>query len=83
MFIRLLAGRNGRHVPLLQYHGRADEVIPWGVEAALHRQWCALGVTTLLTAYPGDHVSTQVEAQAQVAGWLRARLAGIPAPSNC
>jgi hypothetical protein len=70
-------------VPLLQYHGKADEVIPWSVEATLHHQWCAMGVTTLFTSYPGDHVTTQVEAQAQVASWLRARLARAPAPSNC
>jgi hypothetical protein len=70
-------------VPLLQYHGLADEVIPWQVEAALHSQWCVLGVTTLLTSYPGDHVTTQVEAQSQVASWLGARLADNPAPSNC
>jgi hypothetical protein len=71
------------HLPILQYHGKADEVIPWRVEAALHRHWCAKGVTTLLTSYPGDHVTTQVEAQPQVATWLAARLAGTPAPSNC
>jgi hypothetical protein len=70
-------------VPMLQYHGKADEVIPWSVEATLHHQWCAMGVTTLFTSYPGDHVTTQVEAQAQVASWLRARLARAPAPSNC
>lgn len=70
-------------VPVLQYHGRADEVIPWSVEAALHRQWCAAGVTSQLTAYPGEHATTQVEAQAQVATWLRARFAGTPAPGNC
>jgi hypothetical protein len=70
-------------VPLLQYHGLADEVIPWQVEAALHSQWCTMGVTTLFTSYPGDHVTTQVEAQSQVATWLSARLAGTPAPSNC
>jgi hypothetical protein len=70
-------------MPVLQYHGRADEVIPWRVEAALHRRWCAKGVTTLFTSYPGDHVTTQVEAQAQVVTWLGNRLAGIPAPSNC
>ena len=69
-------------VPLLQYHGRADEVIPWRVEAALHHQWCARGVTTQLTGYPGDHVTTQVEAQTQVVSWLRARLARIPPPAT-
>jgi secretory lipase len=40
------------HMPVLQYHGKADEVIPWRVEAASHRQWCAKGVTTLFTSCP-------------------------------
>jgi hypothetical protein len=70
-------------VPLLQYHGLADEVIPWQVESALHSQWCALGVTTLFSSYPGDHVLTHVEAQTDVVNWLGARFAGTPAPSNC
>lgn len=70
-------------VPVLQHHGTADEVIPWRVEAALHRQWCAIGVTTLFTSYPGDHVAAHAEAQPQVVNWLRARLAGTPPPSNC
>jgi hypothetical protein len=76
-------GATKPQVPLLQYHGLADEVIPWQVEATLHAQWCAMGATSLLTSYPGDHVTTQVEAQAQIASWLGARLAGTPAPSNC
>ncbi|HEX9515550.1 MAG TPA: lipase family protein [Streptosporangiaceae bacterium] len=70
-------------VALLQYHGLADEVIPWQVEAALHTKWCTMGVTTLFTSYPGDHAATHVQAQAQVASWLAARFAGTPAPSNC
>jgi Secretory lipase len=71
------------HVPVLQYHGQADEVIPWRVEAALHRRWCAMGVTSLLSRYPGDHLTTQGDAQTQVVTWLRARFAGTQAPSNC
>jgi hypothetical protein len=70
-------------VPLLQYHGRADEVIPWRVEKALHRRYCAMGVTTQLTGYPGDHVLTQVLAQTDVVNWLGARFAGSQAPGNC
>jgi hypothetical protein len=70
-------------MPVLQYHGKADQVIPWQVEAALHRQWCAMGGTTLLTSYPGDHVTTHIEAQPPVVSWLRARFAAAPAPSNC
>jgi len=70
-------------VPLLQYHGLADEVIPWRVETALHSRYCALGVTTQLNGYPGDHVLTQVLAQTDVVNWLGARFAGSPAPGNC
>jgi hypothetical protein len=70
-------------MPVLQYHGKADEVIGWRIEAALHHRWCAMGVTTLFTSYPGDHVTTHIEAQAQVVNWLRARFAGAKARSNC
>src|SRR5258708_2319999 len=70
-------------VPLLQYHGLADEVNPWQVEPALPSQWCAMGGTNLFTSYPGDHVLTHIEAQPQVVSWLGARLAGTPAPGNC
>lgn len=70
-------------VPLLQYHGLLDEVIPYRVEASLHQQYCAMGVTTQLTGFPGDHVLTQVLAQGDVVNWISSRLAGTPAPSNC
>ncbi|HEX3491650.1 MAG TPA: lipase family protein, partial [Streptosporangiaceae bacterium] len=76
-------GKLAPRVPLLQYHGLIDEVIPWKVEVALHRQYCALGVTTQLTGFPGDHVLAQVEAQGDVVRWLADRFAGRPAPSNC
>lgn len=70
-------------VPLLQYHGTSDEVIPYSVESTLHRQYCALGVKTQLTGFPSEHVSTQILAQPTVVSWITDRLAGLPAPSNC
>jgi fermentation-respiration switch protein FrsA (DUF1100 family) len=70
-------------VPLLQFHGRADQIIPWEVQAALHRRWCAMGVTTQLNGYDGDHVQAAVLAQADVVRWLEDRFAGRPAPANC
>ena len=70
-------------MPLLQYHGLQDEVIPWTVESALHSKYCAMGVTTQLNSYPGDHVLTHVLAQTDVVNWLGARFAGSQAPSNC
>ncbi len=70
-------------VPLYQYHGLVDEVIPYGVEQTLHDQYCAMGVTTELVGYPGEHVTTQLEAQANVDSWIQHRIEGKPAPSNC
>ena len=69
--------------PVLQYHGLLDQIIPYQVEANLHRQYCAMGVTSQLNAYAGDHVLTHVLAQGDVVSWLRARLAGTPARRNC
>lgn len=76
-------GGSKPQVPIFQYHGLLDEVIPWSVEAALHRQYCAMGVRTQLTGYLGDHVLTHVLAQGDVVNWLSARIADQPAPSNC
>lgn len=70
-------------IPRRPRHGLLDDIIPWSVEQALHRQYCALGVTTQLTGYAGDHILTQVLAQTDVVNWLSARVAGTPASSNC
>lgn len=70
-------------MPVLQYHGLADEIIPWRVESDLHKQWCAEGATTRLAAYPGEHVTTQVEAQLGVVHWLADRFAGKAAADDC
>jgi pimeloyl-ACP methyl ester carboxylesterase len=77
------AGAVAPEVPVLQYHGLADEVIPYSVEVALHTSWCALGVTSDLVSFPGDHVTTQVEAQVTVAQWITNRFAGQAPPSTC
>jgi hypothetical protein len=70
-------------IPLLQYHGLLDEVIPYGVENTLHTQWCRAGATSQLRGYLAEHVLTQVVAQTDVDNWIADRLAGRPAPSNC
>lgn len=76
-------GGTAPDVPVLQYHGLADGIIPWRVESDLHRQWCAAGVTSKLAGYPGEHVITHVEAQNDVVNWLADRFAGKDAPENC
>jgi hypothetical protein len=70
-------------VPVYQYHGAQDEVIPYAVEQTLHNQWCALGGTSKLVSYLGEHVTTQLVAQTDVVNWIANRFAGQAAPSNC
>jgi hypothetical protein len=70
-------------VPVLQYHGAIDEVIPYAVEQTLHNQWCALGAKSQLTPWVGEHVTTQLLAQTDVVNWIANRFAGQAAPSNC
>ncbi len=70
-------------VPVLQYHGAIDEVIPYAVEQKLHDQWCALGARSQLTPWIGEHVTTQLLAQTDVVNWIANRFAGQTAPSNC
>jgi pimeloyl-ACP methyl ester carboxylesterase len=70
-------------VPVYQYHGANDEVIPYALEQNLHDQWCALGATSKLVSYIGEHVTTQVLAQTDVVDWIANRFAGQAAPSNC
>ncbi|HET9093037.1 MAG TPA: lipase family protein [Acidimicrobiales bacterium] len=77
------AGKVAPSVPVLQYHGLADEVIPYAVEVALHKRWCALGARSDLVSFPGDHVATQVEAQVTVVQWITNRFEHLAAPSNC
>lgn len=77
------AGKVKPSVPVLQYHGLADEVIPYDVEVALHYSWCSLGAKSDLVSFPGDHVATQVEAQETVVEWITDRFEGEAAPSTC
>ncbi|MHB1987251.1 MAG: lipase family protein [Acidimicrobiales bacterium] len=77
------AGKIAPRVPVLQYHGLLDEVIPYAVEVALHDSWCSLGAKSDLVSFPGDHVATQIEAQATVVQWITGRFDRQVAPSTC
>ena len=70
-------------VPILQYHGLLDEVIPYAVGKNLRNQWCREGVTVEFGTYPADHVTGVVEGAPVAMLWLDARIAGAPPPNNC
>ena len=70
-------------VPLYQYHGQADEIIPLAQDIALKQQYCAEGVPDEFVLYPSEHIATQFQAAPEVVSWLGNRFAGQPAPSDC
>jgi pimeloyl-ACP methyl ester carboxylesterase len=78
------AGDRPTTVPVFIYHGGADDLVPPQLSAALLARYCELGVTASRTVYPDtDHVSVIAAAYADIDAYLRARLAGEPAPSSC
>ena len=71
-------------VPMYEYHGQADEIIPLAQDIALKQQYCAEGVPDEFVLYPSEHITTQFQAAPEVVSWLGNRFAGqLPAPSDC
>lgn len=73
--------------PVLLYHARADELIPFELSEALRDRWCRGGVNVRLQETPGqDHSVTGSDGGAPVAiEWLAERFAkgSPPQPAEC
>lgn len=70
-------------VPVFQYHGLADEIVPLAQAQALHTTWCAKGVTTDFIGLPGEHITTSAEGAPLAVAFLNARLAGTAVTGSC
>ena len=74
-------------VPLYQYHGQADEIVPLAQDIALKQQYCSLGTTDEFVLYPGEHITTMTQAAVPVISWLSDRLTPLigtlDAPNDC
>lgn len=70
-------------VPVFQYHGAADEVVPLAQDETLNDTYCHEGVTDDFEEFPGDHLATDAEAAPSVVAWIADRFAGDAPPSNC
>ncbi len=73
-------------VPVYQYHGQADELVPLAQDIALKQQYCAEHVADEFVLYPGEHITTQFQAAPAVISWITARLGALgdlDAPSDC
>jgi hypothetical protein len=70
-------------VPVFQYHGLVDEIVPYGQARDLRRSWCNRGTRVTWTSLPGEHLLGMVEGQPLAVTWLGARFAGLPSLGNC
>jgi len=76
-------GTSAPSVPVYQYHGQADEIVPLNQDIALKQAWCADGVADEFALYPSEHITTQFQAAPQALSWIANRFAGQAAPSDC
>jgi pimeloyl-ACP methyl ester carboxylesterase len=71
-------------IPMFVYHGDADEVVNVNSSQVMAQRYCAAGATIDRVVYPGaSHTSVIGTAANDIQSWMRARLAGEPAPSTC
>jgi dienelactone hydrolase len=70
-------------VPLYQFHGQADEIMPIDQGYDLKKAYCAKGTVVAFDLYPSEHIVTMTQSAAPVLSWMADRLAGKPAPNTC
>ena len=71
-------------VPVLLYHGEADNLVPAALSKIVLDRYCSNGTTVSRKTYPGKgHSDVVAAARPDVTNFLADRLAGKPAPSSC
>jgi alpha-beta hydrolase superfamily lysophospholipase len=83
-FARNTPGRKPVHGPLLLISGEADPEVPSALTATVVARLCKQKDRVLFVKYPGLNASAVIgESVSEQISWIRARFAGLPAPSNC
>lgn len=70
-------------VPVFQYHGIVDEMVPYPQARELRRTWCNKGANVTWTSLPGEHLLGMVEGYPLAVTWLSNRFLGLPTFGNC
>lgn len=71
-------------VPVLLYHGEADEIVPAVASKLVLDRYCRNGTVASRRTYPGErHASVIARATPDITAFLADRLAGKPAPRDC
>jgi predicted esterase len=70
-------------VPVFQYHGTGDQLVQFAQADALHKAYCAAGVQETWKTYDTDHITLVYTGNADVLTFVKDRIAGKPAVSDC
>lgn len=77
-------GTTAPEVPVLQYHGVFDEIIPFDQGTRLRDAWCGGGAQVQWSEYWfAEHLLGIFQAQGDVTNWLGDRFAGRPFTPTC
>ena len=76
-------GGQGADVPVLLYHGTADEFIPIEQSVALKDDYCRRFDKVTYDVYPSEHIVTLFQATPTVLTWLDERFAGQNPRNSC
>jgi len=83
-FTRNTPGQKPFHGPLLLISGEADPEVPSALTATVVARLCKQKDRVLFVNYPGLNASAIIgDSVNEQISWIRARFAGLPAPSNC
>ena len=76
-------GGEGADVPVLLYHGTADEFIPIEQSVELKKDYCRRFDKVTYDVYPSEHIVTLFQAAPTVLTWLDERFAGQNPRNSC
>ncbi|MDF1763565.1 MAG: lipase family protein, partial [Oleibacter sp.] len=76
-------GAKGADVPVMLYHGTADEFIPINQSVALKNDYCGRFNRVTYDVYPSEHIVTLFQAAPSVLSWLDDRFAGNDPRNSC
>jgi hypothetical protein len=83
-FVRNTPGWKPVHGPLLLISGETEPEVPADLTAPVVARLCEQKVRVLFVKYPGLNASAVLRnSVSEQISWIRARFAGLPAPSNC
>ncbi|WP_410588019.1 lipase family protein [Amycolatopsis sp. lyj-23] len=70
-------------VPVFLYHATGDQLVQFAQADSLHKAYCAAGVQETWKTYDTDHITLVYTGNADVLAFVKDRIAGKPATTNC